>query len=141
MTIQQVLDRKSIIDKDTFPDELKIAWLSELDAQLFIEVIQTHENPENIKFTPYTADDFGKQLLVPFPYDKLYIPYLFAKVAEAYGETEDYNNHLASYEKYLREFRGYWNKKYMPLDPTRKKEKFSGVVYVYGTDDPLEASK
>ncbi len=68
MTIQQVLDRKSIIDKDTFPDTLKIAWLSELDAQLFIEVVQTHENPDNIKFTPYTADDFGKQLLVPFPY-------------------------------------------------------------------------
>ena len=141
MTIQQALDRKSIIDKDSFPDELKIAWLSELDAQLYIELIQTHENPDNIKFKPYTKDDGENNLLVPFPYDKLYIPFLFAKVAEAYAETEDYNNHLASFEKAMREFRGYWNRKYMPLSGIPKKEKFNGIMFVYGTTDPLEDKK
>lgn len=141
MTIQQALDRKSIIDKDSFPDELKIAWLSELDAQVYIEVIQTHKNPEDIKFTPYTKEDGDKKLLVPFPYDKLYIPFLFAKVAEAYGETEDYNNHLASFEKAMREFRGYWNRTHMPISAGTKNEKFTGVVYVYETSDPLEDNK
>ena len=141
MTIQQVLDRKSIIDKDPFPEELKITWLSELDAQLYIELIQTHENPDGVTFSPYTADDKGKTLLVPFPYDKLYIPYLFAKVAEACGETEDYNNHLSSYEMALREFKAYWNKKYMPISPGSCRRKPGNVMFVYSADDPLEATK
>lgn len=138
MTIQQALDRKSIIDKDSFPPELKITWLSELDAQLFIEVIQTHENPDKVTFKPYTPDDAGKTLLVPFPYDKLYIPYLMARAAEAYGEIDDFNNHNAVYEKFLREFKGYWNKKYRPILPGTRKIKPGGIVYVYPTDHPLE---
>ena len=141
MTIQQALDRKSIIDKDSFPPELKITWLSELDAQLFIELVQTHENPDGVTFSPYTPNDLGKPLLVPFPYDKLYIPYLMARSAEAYGEIEDYNNHNAVYEQYMRQFKGYWNKKYMPLQPGTKKDKPSGVMFLYPTEHPLEAEK
>lgn len=138
MTIQQALDRKSIVDKDSFPPELKIPWLSELDAQLFIEVIQTHENPDNVTFKPYTPEDAGKPLLVPFPYDKLYIPYLMARAAEAYGEIDDFNNHNAVYEKFLREFKGYWNKKYRPILPGTRTVKPGGIVYVYPTENPLE---
>lgn len=138
MTIQQALDRKSIIDKDAFPPELKITWLSELDAQLYIELIQTHENPDKVNFSPYTSEDGGKMLLVPFPYDKLYIPYLMARAAEAYGEIEEYNNHASVYERFLREFKGYWNKKYRPLQPSGYQPKPNGIVYLYPTDHPLE---
>lgn len=141
MTIQQLLDRKSIIDKDPFPTELKIAWLSELDAQLYIEVIQTHENPDGIKFDPYDPGDLRKTLLVPFPYDKLYVPYLMAKVAEACGESEEYNNHTATFIAAQNEFKAYWNRTHMPISPAQKKRKETGTLYVYTSDNPLEANK
>ena len=141
MTIQQLLDRKSIIDKDSFPPELKVMWLSELDGQLYIEVINTHENPEGIKFEPYAESDLGKPLLVPFPYDKLYVPYLMAKVAEAYGESEEYNNHTNSFITAMNEFKAYWNRTHMPISPIQKKQKTTGTLYVYTSDNPLEANK
>jgi hypothetical protein len=141
MTIQEALDRKSLINTDSFPKELKIAWLSELDAQIDIEVIQRHENPEGITFEKYNPDKCGKELLVPFPYDKLYIPFLLAKCAEAYGEIEEYNNYLLSYNSALKEFKAYWNRTYMPLSDSVKREKKTGVMYVYPVESPLEEEK
>jgi hypothetical protein len=138
MTIQTALDRKDLISPDTFPKDLKVTWLSELDAQLFIELIQTHENQENISFEIYDPSETDKNLLVPFPYDKLYIPYLIAKCAEAYGETEEYNNATASYLAALREFKAYWNKKYMPLSSERVRRHAGGVVFVYPNDSALD---
>ena len=47
------------------------------------------------------------QMLVPHPFDKLYLPYLQAKVYFEAGEFGQYQNYMALYNEYLDNFAVY----------------------------------
>lgn len=76
-----------------------LRWLSELDGQIAFEV---YEAPE---WSPYTEEDLTTALLVPFPYDKLYIPHLEAMIYYTRGEYDRYDNSRAMREAFVGEFR------------------------------------
>ena len=83
-------------------------WLSELDGQLFDTVFTDREEaPENN--TPYKAvEDADVVLVVPFPYDQIYIYWLSAKIDFANGETDRYANSMAMYNSYHESFVSSW---------------------------------
>ncbi len=116
MKIKEALDRTYALRPDSFGQEEKIAWLSELDHQLYREVFLTHENnTASPSAFPYSPCDTEKELMIPAPYDKVYISYLKAKIEEAYGEVDSYNNAAAMYHQQLGEFKRFWHRNNKPL--------------------------
>ncbi len=84
------------------PAEVLVQWLSHLDGAMHKELLQTHYIADETFFLPYDGDtDLSTPLLVPFPYDTLYGPYLEMKTAEVLGETLLCNNAAAQYHSAL----------------------------------------
>lgn len=96
-------------------EEEQIAALSALDGRIKIEIIDTHEGGENVSFTPYTVDTPRKMvLIVPHPYDVLYINFLVANEALKREEHERYNNALYVFNEAYADFRKAYNRTHMP---------------------------
>ena len=85
--------------------EDKVAWICELDEEVFESVIKPRENPEITEFTPYDSDtDGGRELLIPFMFRDAYRFYIETKIACSNREYNSFNNarsmFQASYENY-----------------------------------------
>ena len=136
MNIKTAIDRAFSLRPDSFSEEVKVEWLSYLDAQLFVELIQTRENPEGITYSRYYPDNMDQELIIPFPYDKVYVSYLKMKVLEAYGDTEGYNNAAYLYNQDMSEFKSHWGRTHRQID-ARRKQNLCGANYVYPCECPL----
>lgn len=138
MTIQKAIDIALAMRPNSFTEEEAIRWLNELDHQLYLEVILTHENPDGIAYTEHTADNKEAKLLVPAPYDKLYPSYLKTKTDEMYGD-ESYNVSASILNQQMEDFRKYWNRTYMPVSATQPaRTKPGGIIFVYPEEGPIE---
>ena len=138
MTIQKAIDIAMTIRPGAFDEADAIRWLNEIDHQLYLEVVLTHENPDGIVYAEHTADNKEAKLLVSAPYDKLYPSYLRAKADEQYGE-DSYNVSASIFNEQMNEFRRYYNRTHMPVSPTQPaKADQSGIVYVYPNDSALK---
>lgn len=116
MKIKEAIDRTFSLRPDSFSQEEKIAWLSELDHQTYLEVFSAHENNKvDASVFPYNAENMETELIIPSPYDKVYISYLKAKIEEAYGEVDSYNNAVAMFQQQMGEFKRYWHRNNMPI--------------------------
>lgn len=83
------------------PEQL-VRWLSELDGRLAFEFYRTGE------WAPYDpTDDTGAELLVPFPWDGLYVHHLAAKTYFSNGEYDRYENERVMSEQTLADFRSF----------------------------------
>lgn len=117
MTIQKILDMLEEVKPSQISDETKIAWLSQLDARIFLELLSTHEKdaamPET--FAGYTpATDREESLLVPAPYDEIYRWYLEMQIDLANMEVDKYLNSMALYNNAWGEFARMWHRGHRP---------------------------
>lgn len=138
MKIKTAIDRVYAVRPDSFSIEEKVEWLNQLDGQIYQEVILTHENPSNIAFSKYDPSDLERELLIPFPYDKIYLSYLKVMIEESYGETEAYNNALYLFNENKKDFKAYWNRTYRPIRSGSKMKNCGGSVCVYPCESPLD---
>lgn len=135
MTILECITRVDSVKPNAYTVEEKVRWLSYLDASIKAQIIDTHEeeivetveetetseeteNIEEVKGLPYSCDRLTDELLVPFPYDELYMAYLKAKIDEENGETVRYNNTASSFNTLLSEFARAYNREHMPKKNT-----------------------
>lgn len=65
-------------------------------------------------FEPYTEEDKECQLLVPPPYDGLYLSWLEAQIDYENGEIDRYNNSLAMFTQKYEDFSRYWTRTHTP---------------------------
>ncbi len=113
MTVQQAIERANEMRQgNASSDETKIIWLSELDAVIYNDVILTHHK-DAAPFEPY--EDTAKELIAPFPYDKLYVYYLMAQIDLAASELNRYNNATELFNKALNDFKAWYNRTHRPL--------------------------
>ena len=116
MTIQDAIDRTDSLKYNTYTNDEKIAWLSKLDAMVKQLIIDTHEGGEDIVFAGYDAStDMGKELIVPEPYDEMYILWLQAKIDLANCEYDKYNASITMFNTEYEAFESYYNRNHMPL--------------------------
>ena len=116
MTINKAIAQVDHLLDNEIPHEMKIAWLSALDHLLYLDVIMTHEGKENVTFTPYTAYDGDKELLVSHPHDSLIYPeYLKMKINGELYDSVRYNNNMAACNSALAEWRAFYNRSHRPL--------------------------
>lgn len=115
MTLQEAIDSIDGIKPNQYQTEDKIRWLSQLDMNIFRDVIMTHEHPRDIKpFMGYTSEDLGHSLIVEEPYTELYIAYLSMKIDEYNNETQRYNNSATMFNSYMENYEKWINKTRRP---------------------------
>ena len=115
MTISEALHRADELKPNTYTDLDKIRWLSTLDGFIKTKIIDTHEGGENVTFNGYdTETDLSTELLVPAPYDHIYIHWLEAMIDYANDEYDRYQNTMEMYNSAWNAFENYYNRTHMP---------------------------
>lgn len=137
MNIQECINRTDSVKPNQYSVEDKVRWLSYLDGSIRKEIFDKYEQPpekketqviiiyedteepdeettEEKEFSGYSPDRLTDELLVPFPYDELYVAYLKAKIDEENGETARYNNSAATFNGMLQDFHKAYHREHMP---------------------------
>ncbi len=126
MRLQQAIDRVDEMRPNMQSRELKIAWLSELDGLIWRELIEKHylkpgEEIRLCSMPEYDSDtDAGQTLLVPNPYDNIYLYWLMSKIDEQTMEPDKYNNDRAMWNASWESFSDYWTRNHMPKTRVRE---------------------
>jgi len=116
MTIIEAITRVDTVKPNTYSQTEKIKWLSELDGIIKAEIIDTHEGGENVAFSGYTTEtDPNTKLLVPAPYDEVYVRYLEMQIDYANNEYGKYNNSMVMYNSVYTAFEKHYNRDHMPI--------------------------
>jgi hypothetical protein len=93
----------------------KIKWLSTLDGIVKAEIIDTHEGGEGVIFKDYDEmTPLTQELLIPHPYDEVYIRWLEAQIDYANGEYGKYNNSITMYNIAYSAYERYYNRTHLP---------------------------
>lgn len=116
MTLMDAIYRIDILKPNSYSQEEKIKWLSALDGTIKAEIIDTHEGGEKVVFSGYDVNTaLTTELLVPHPYDELYIRWLETQIDYANGEYGKYNNSITMYNKAYSAYENYYNRTHLPI--------------------------
>ena len=122
MTIIEAINKIDTLKPNSYTQLDKIRWLSDLDGIIKTEIIDTHEGGERFPFQGYDEKtDINTVLLVPAPYEDLYLKWLESKIDYSNAEYGKYNNSSTAYNNAFSVFERYYNRHNMPIG---KKIKF-----------------
>lgn len=122
MTILEAIHRIDVLKPNTYTQAEKIRWLSELDGMVKREIIDLHEGDDKIIYNGYDDNTvLTTELLVPHPYDRIYLPWLQAQIDYFNGENGKYQNSMSMFNEAYTAFEKYYNRTHMPIG---KKMKF-----------------
>lgn len=92
MKITDALSNIRYIKPDTISDEMLIDFLSTLDGRVAREIYNDKE------FSGYTKDvDRETELLIPYPYQDIYLRWLEAMIDKNNEEMTSFNNNMAMF--------------------------------------------
>ena len=115
MKIIEAINRIDSLKHNTYSNNEKVAWLSRLDSMVKRLIIDTHEGGENVAFTGYDDNqDLNREMLVPAPFDEMYLRWLEAQIDYANGEYDKYNNSILMYQAAYDAYANYYNRNHMP---------------------------
>ena len=115
MTIIEALNKIDVIKPNNYTQAEKIKWLSNLDGIIKAEIIDTHEGGQGITFNGYDYDvAVDTEMLVPYPYDDLYIKWLESQIDYHNAEYGKYNNSVVAYNSAYSAFERYYNRHNKP---------------------------
>ena len=114
MTLMEAIGQADALYFNTFSQSEKVGWLSRLDGLIHTQILQTHEG-EPAPFPGYGPDtDPDRLLLVPPPYDCMYISWLQAQMELALRETEGYNAAIQTFNAEYSAYEKDYNRNHMP---------------------------
>lgn len=115
MRIIDAIGRIDRLKPNGYAVQDKTWWLSTLDGRIYTEIIEPHEGGEDIVFSGYKEDaDPTTELLVPMPYDNVYIYWLEAQIDYANGEYNKYSNSMSMFNEAYGAYEKYYNRTHMP---------------------------
>lgn len=115
MTITEAISKTDNLKPNSYTQPDKVRWLSILDGIIKKEIIDTHEGGEEIIFNGYEAETPADTvLLVPAPYDDVYVKWLEAQIDYANGETDRWENSMVMYNTAFSAFQRFYNRTHMP---------------------------
>ena len=121
MKIVEAINKIDSLMHNTYHQNDKVAWLSELDSDVKRLIIDTHEGAEAITFTGYDGStDLQTELLIPSPFDSVYLRWLEAQIHYHNGEYDRYNNAIIMYNTAFDAFAAYYNRTHRPVSQGRR---------------------
>ena len=116
MKIMEAIGRLDALKFNTYTQGDKIAWLSKLDNTIKTQIIDTHEGGEGISFAGYTDDTpLETVLLVPAPFDEVYLRWMEAQIDYHNGEYDKFNASIIMYNTAYEAFANYYKREHMPI--------------------------
>ena len=116
MTIRDVISQVDANLANTYTQKEKISWLSLLDKRIKAMIIDTHEGAENVTFNGYEENtDPDTVLLVPAPFDEIYLRWMESQIHYRNQEEDRCNNATDAFNMLWAEYRNYYNRQHMPL--------------------------
>lgn len=104
MKILEAITRVDALKPNAYSQSDKVGWLSTLDGTVKKEIIDLHVGGGGA-FSGYDPDtDLQTELLIPFPYDDIYIKWLEAQIDYYNGEYGKYNNSITMFNTLLEGF-------------------------------------
>ena len=116
MTIIEAINQNDALKSNAYSQEDKVAWLSRLDWIIKKQIIDTHEGADSVSVTGY--DDSTEPhtvLLVPAPYDEIYLRWLEAQINYANGEIDKYNSAITMFNTAFEAYENHYHRNHMPL--------------------------
>lgn len=116
MTIREAITKAYALFGERKTEELILVdCLSEVDGRIKTELIDLYEGGEQIAFKPYNhKEDMDKELLVPHPYDEMYVYYLLRYMNLLADEILRANNMQDEFQNVLARYRAYYVRTHMP---------------------------
>lgn len=115
MTIREAIERIDNHKHNIYSRNDKIAWLSRLDSMVKTLIMDAHEGAEASTFAGYTdSTDPETQMLVPPPFDEVYLRWLEAQIDYSNGEYDKYNNAITMYQTAYDGFANHYRRTHMP---------------------------
>lgn len=108
MNIMEAIAAADKLCNNMLEESMKKAWLSELDGRIYYEIMQPYGQRGD--FTGYQTKSSDTELLVPYPYDSLYVAYLQMEIARYNFEIPRYENARIVFNERLDAFRRWWNR-------------------------------
>ena len=114
MKIQDAIQQTEKLVPNQFDENVFMRWLSGLDGKIYNELMVGLEDcPEE---APGTYADTDTELLVPYPYEDLYISYLSAMVYRQNADYERYSNEMIVFNNAYSEYAAMYGRTYRSTD-------------------------
>lgn len=121
MKIIDAITRLDALKFNTYTQDDKVQWLSRLDSMVKKQIIDTHEAAEALSFSEYTADTpTDTVLLVPAPYDEVYLRWMEAQIDYHNGEYDKYNNAIIMFNTAFEAYQKHYNSAHKPVQRGRR---------------------
>lgn len=104
MTINEAIARVDDLRDNTMAPNIKIAWLQLVDQQVYEEIIKGRVGADAVTLPDYSDNDGERVLLVPPPYDMLYVYRLEAEICYKNQEIDRQANALTRYNELMDAF-------------------------------------
>lgn len=113
MYIAQAIETVDRLKPNAYSREEKVKWLSDVDAQIYREIILTH-TPQGDAFKGYdgSTDIETTELIAPNPYDELYIFALKRQIDLNNEEYAKYNNDCLLFNSAYTNFYDWYNREH-----------------------------
>lgn len=98
MTIQALIDKVKEEKPNTFTTEKILEFVNEIESDVAEQIA--------VDFEDYTSEDLDEELLVPAPYNRLYVSYLKAQIDYA---NEEYPSYQLNADQHLQDFADFVN--------------------------------
>ena len=116
MKINEAISRLDALKFNTYTQSDKVDWLSRLDSMVKNHIIDTHEGAEAVTFTGYDdSTNLDTVLLVPAPYDEMYLRWMEAQIDYHNGEYDKYNNAIIMFNTTFEAYKSYYNGIHKPV--------------------------
>ena len=122
MTIQEALDMADQLKPNMMITPVKIRFINEIEGKIWEEIIMQHVHTpgEGVRPEYNTDTDPGTDLIVPAPYDMVYVYWLIAQIDHMTMEMDQYNNDRLLFEDAYGNFNDYWTRTRMPIQKVGK---------------------
>ena len=121
MTIIEAITRLDELKFNAYTQDDKVEWLSRLDSAVKLQIIDNHVGAENISFSGYNKDTHPNTvLLVPAPYDEVYLRWMEAQIDYHNGEYDKFNNSIVMYNTAFDNYQKYYIRTHKPVQTGRR---------------------
>ena len=117
MKIIEAINNVDELKFNTFSQEQKVNWLSRLDHMVKTQIIDTHEGGEDVPFEGYDSDTDlqNTELLVPAPFDEVYLRWMEAQIDYHNGEIDKYNISVTMFHTEYEAFGNWYHRNHKPV--------------------------
>ncbi len=117
MTIAEAITKVDALKPNTYPAEKKVEWLSSLDHRVKSQIIDTHEGQDPKYFYGYDSrTSHETELLVPAPYDEMYLHWLEAMIDYYNSDDDRYNNAIILFNNSYKGYKEHYTRNHMPTN-------------------------